>query len=111
MKEKTKEGFWTPCPRCKGTGIVNEEHGFFRPNPIEVVCKQCKGTKEIFYVLQCSRISLGFIDIEGGAVGGIKGFTLTGCIGAQCNLWDHQHGGGCLERKVLLGKLYGDEKR
>ncbi len=110
MEEKQAEGIWVTCPRCKGTGKEKETHlaGLFRTEEVEIICSQCKGTKKIFHIFSCPHMSIGRIYLNGSWH--LEGYATTDCIGKSCAFWDHDHGGGCLERKALLKNLYGEEK-
>lgn len=103
-EEPQVEGFWKECPRCKGTGKEKKDTGIITSKIIEIDCECCGGKKQIFFALMCSHMSLGQIYLEGTNI--IRGTHYARCAGIHCHLWDHDHGGGCLERKALLKEVY-----
>lgn len=107
MVEEKGEGFWKECPRCKGKGTEMKDvaTGLLSSERREVPCGFCGGEKRIFFTLICSRMSLGEVYLEGTNI--IRGRSHTKCIGQHCHLWDHEHGGGCLERKALIAAVHG----
>jgi len=77
-----ENGYYTECNRCKGTG---DGYG---PDKGKV-CWACNGKGRFFHPFFCHN--------------NVKMI----CEREKCNLWDKDHGGGCLQRKLLIKQIYG----
>jgi len=103
----TARGAERPCAVCKGTGSVDVRNGIFKPKIEKQTCNNCNGEGKILIPFTCPHMSLSTEFAPYGCGGG--GDNLASCIMEACSLWDHTHGGGCLERKKMLKDLYPGE--
>jgi hypothetical protein len=106
MTEESIEGIEVQCPVCAGMKKLKITRGFFGVTTEIIPCENCKGKGTISVPFICTRMSLPRSFYISGSSDS-HGDNQQVCIGKGCHLWDHDNGGGCLERKAMIKACHG----